>query len=283
MIRGGLAIAMSESSSIVWATEAVISDDYFCAHCGATMILNSMDHSFQHPDSFNCSAILAVQKAALIYMHDLLAGDDSSPVQVRTRCDNCERPVLIDLNEESCRCSLLQAEDGKEALLVESSALRAVILMRPASPFLCQQAHSLGACWLEIDARNLFTSSVVDVLTGTLPPRQCDLCDDQQAQMRDQVSATAARHGTEFDTTKYRARLHNCSNCQERILYFRWNRRQTWATEQPPKPVPLSIQWRWSHVRNAYCWINTCPVCGEMQDEEESGDDFAAWWSTPQF
>jgi hypothetical protein len=277
MIRGGLAIAMSENSSIVWATEAIASDDYFCARCGSTMILNSKDHSFQHPDSFNCSAILAVQKAALMYMHDLLSSGDASPVQVRTRCNSCERPVLIDLNEDLCRCSFLSAEDGKEALLLESSRLRALVMVRPASPFLCQQAHSLGAYWLEIDARNLFTASVVDVLAGTLPPCLCDLCDDRQMQMREQILDTAARHGTEFDTTKYRARVQMCSNCQERILHFRWNGHQTWANESPPKPVPLSIQWRWSYEWNEYCWMNTCPACGEIQTEKDSSEDHAGW------
>jgi hypothetical protein len=266
---------MSESSSIIWATEAVAGDEYYCARCGTTMILNSKDHAFQHPESFNCSAILGVQKAALIYMHDLLTSDDPSPVQVRTRCKSCNRTVLIDLNEDVCRCSFLSAQDGQEGLLLESSSLRALILVRPASPLLCHQAYSLGIDWLEIDGRNLFTTSVVDVLTGTLPARLCDLCDDQQAQMRELILAIAARHCTEFDTTKYRAKVKSCSYCQERILHFRWHGHKTWSAEPPPKPVPHSIQWRWSHKWLAYGWVNTCPVCSELQDEDEQPENFA--------
>lgn len=277
MVRGGLAVAMSVNSSIVWATEAVSGDDYFCARCGTTMILNSSEHAFQHPDSFNCSALLGVQKAALLYMHDLLTDGHASPLQVRTRCTNCRRSVLIDLNEEACRCSFMSAEDGKEALLLESSHLRALILVRPASPLLCHEAYRLGIDWLEVDARNLFTMSVVDVLAGTLPMHLCDLCDDRQAHMREQILSTAARHGTEFDTTKYRARLQRCNNCQECILQFRWSGHKTWDTEAPPKPVPLSIQWRWSQKRHSYCWLNTCPECGEIQDEDEGRPDDAGW------
>lgn len=275
MIRGGLAVAMSDSSSIVWATEAFAGDDYFCARCGTTMILNSRDHSFHHPDSFNCSADLAVQKAALMYMHDILRDDDPSPLQIRTRCNNCERCVLIDLKEDLCRCTTLFAEDGKEGLLVESGSLRALILTRPASGLLCQHAYLLGICWLEIDARNVFNNSVVDVLAGTLPARMCDLCDDERANMREQILETAARIGTEYDTTKYRARLKVCLNCQEDILYFRWNGDKASAAEPPPNPVPLSIQWRWSQRRRAYCWVNTCPLCCENQDDDDSLEEYA--------
>jgi len=273
MVRGGLAVAMSENSSIVWATEASTDDDYFCARCGTTMVLNSKDHTFHHPESFKCSGILAVQKAALIYMHDLLSSGQTSPVQLRTRCKKCDRGVLLDLNDELCRCTVLSAEDGKEALLLESSSLRALILTRPASALLCHHAQSLGACWLEIDARNVFTASVVDVLAGTLPARLCELCDDKPLQMREQIMEMAARIGTEYDTTKYRARLKDCCNCKETILHFQWHGQKTWTTEQPPKPVPLSIQWRWSYARRGYCWVNTCPICGEIQDDDDSGED----------
>jgi len=269
---------MSESSSLVWATEATAHDDYFCARCGVTLLLDAGDHAFQHPDSSYCSAILSVQKSALIYMRDILESSANSPLQIKAPCCGCDRGVVIDLTEGFRRCSMVQAEDGKEALFIISDWLRLLVLMRPASPELCHQSHILDAHWLEIDSRNVFSNTMIDVLGGTLPRSLCEQCDQQELLMRDQIREAAERTGTEFDTSLYRARLEICWSCKQIIILFSWNKGRTWQIEQPPKPIPVSVQWRWSRRWRCSRWVNTCPLCCEIQEDHDAGEDYAGRW-----
>lgn len=185
MARGETALALSDSDALVWATEASLAHEYFCACCGIALTLDLHDNVFKHPPSQYCSEIRSHQKLGLLYLHRILE-DRQSCVQFEIRCPSCRDLIFFDPSGQIESVNLIVDEVHGEALMLETS-LTLLLVMRPAKTNARKLAKALGAYWLEIDARNVLSGGPLAVLDSNLGDRlrqlqSCERCAAKRGQ-----------------------------------------------------------------------------------------------------
>lgn len=65
----------------------------------------------------------------------------------------------------------------------------------------------------------------------------------------------------------YEFRSYFCWKCQREMVVFNWRRHQMYQQLPPPKPVPPSVQYRWSQTMDMRYWVNVCLDCDAIQGD----------------
>lgn len=72
--------------------------------------------------------------------------------------------------------------------------------------------------------------------------------------------------------SSYRRRLAKCWKCGDEMYFYTWPGHQRLHVDQPPAPLPDSLQLKWSLAENAKHWSNTCLHCGTAQTDDDVFD-----------
>jgi hypothetical protein len=167
-----LSVALSESDSLVWACEASVYCEYFCANCGASLKLDVLQDCFKHPaNAAPCSIVQSHQKFGLLCLQQALR-NAGARIQLARMCKNCGANNLHDI---SGQFQTVFADDGTEALLIEAFQTL-LFLMRPSSPAARSCAAQYAAYWVEVDARNIISGTPLAMLDSNLPFGTCAGC-----------------------------------------------------------------------------------------------------------
>jgi hypothetical protein len=269
-------MALTETCSLVWASEATSYNEYFCARCGILLTLNDASDGFVHPQCNYCCEQRSIQQCAILYLK-LLLDQSASPVQVRVPCERCRTNSLIDLKSELRSCTIVCATDGRDALLIDGFQ-RILLIMRPTTAPLLKLAEKLGAARAEVDARNVTSGTPIQFLSGTIEQGYCKICNRVDPPAVRKIVAVCERFGITYDTNSYQIRPHECLRCKQQIIVFRWKENQGFEQEEPPRPQPLSVQRRWFESCEDYYWVNCCPVCDAVQEDFSIFDEYFGPW-----
>jgi len=69
-------------------------------------------------------------------------------------------------------------------------------------------------------------------------------------------------------TGHYRYGIYKCWKCGKEILVFTWPEKDLFDKSGPKvKPVPKTIQYRYSDTVGGKYWANVCPYCGSIQGD----------------
>jgi len=196
----GLNIALSDTDLVVWAADASLEQDYLCARCGVDVRLDASHNVFRHPETRYCSESLSLRKGSLLYVQRLL--ECGQHLQLLKRCRKCHQEGVGEIFLDSFggfvvrsvptfasfqppaassrsfpdefRSKIVTVAPDLDALWFEDS-ITMLVFMRSGS--VCQRrfAVSIGAFWLELDARNIVSGTPVVVLDCSLPA-YCMMC-----------------------------------------------------------------------------------------------------------
>jgi hypothetical protein len=165
-----LHIALSESYSLVWALEALASENYFCVRCGVELELDTFENEFRHPPSTYCSAMHSNRRCAVILLQSVIE-HGANALALTQICKSCGQTHEHSI-EPNSPCYLLSIEEINDAVLVDID-LRLLISMRPAPNSLPKLAQQLGACWIEVDPRNVLSGTPILILSGNMGQDSC--------------------------------------------------------------------------------------------------------------
>ncbi|MFM8332818.1 MAG: competence protein CoiA family protein [Candidatus Methylumidiphilus sp.] len=112
-------------------------------------------------------------------------------------------------------------------------------------------------------------------------PLTCDNCKAAYVKFQAKAEQVAKVCGIELPTAYYRHGLCTCWKCKREIIVFAWPKNGI-HDDSPPKikPVPKTVQYRYSNTLNGKYWVNTCPYCQSIQGDfflhrESDGPFFA--------
>ncbi|HEY9776586.1 MAG TPA: hypothetical protein V6C81_22680 [Planktothrix sp.] len=273
----GIPLALSESSSLVWAEEKLDYADYFCARCHILLNFDERSCKFSHPDSPFCSDMQSVQRSAIIYLKKILDQRKGCPVQARVACRSCRALMILDIAREYSACQIVPTDDDKVALLVDGFS-KLLFIVRPASSAALAMAKAIGARSMEVDPRNILSHTPIQILSERAGDFYCETCNRSNTHILTKIGTTSDKFDMTYDPARYRTRLYNCWKCREEILVFRWKEEQHRETEDPPEPRPVTVQWRWSQNHQTFSWVNTCPACDAVQGDSYVVDKYFGLW-----
>jgi hypothetical protein len=167
-----LHIALSESFSLVWAIEASASETYCCVRCGAEVRLDTFENEFRHPPSTVCSAWHSTRRCAVLLLQNMF-DEGRSAIVLAQICSFCGQTHERTLPADSSSY-LLSIEEINDAVLIDSE-FRLLVAMRPIPAPLPKLAQQLGACWVEVDPRNVLSGTPILALSGDLEQHTCSL------------------------------------------------------------------------------------------------------------
>lgn len=67
------------------------------------------------------------------------------------------------------------------------------------------------------------------------------------------------------ENDKYSCALHTCYKCDRQMVVFDWDGSEPWGESEPPKPIPKTIQNRYTKTSESTYWVNVCPFCDAVQ------------------
>lgn len=68
-------------------------------------------------------------------------------------------------------------------------------------------------------------------------------------------------------SSEYWYDLHTCYKCDRQMVVFDWGNSEPWRKEDPPKPIPKTVQYRYSNIISDSYWANVCPFCNSVQGD----------------
>lgn len=69
------------------------------------------------------------------------------------------------------------------------------------------------------------------------------------------------------DKSKYDYALHTCYACNKKMVVFSWVNSEMWDKNEPPVPIPKTIQKRFTKTTGDSYWVNVCPFCNSVQGD----------------
>jgi hypothetical protein len=67
---------------------------------------------------------------------------------------------------------------------------------------------------------------------------------------------------------KYRYAPYECWKCHKKMIIYKWtNSLIEGNIEEPPEPIPSSVQKRYTKTSNETYWANVCPNCDSVQGD----------------
>lgn len=67
--------------------------------------------------------------------------------------------------------------------------------------------------------------------------------------------------------SKYDYALHTCYKCERQMIVFDWSNSEMWGKEEPPEPIPKTVQKRYTKTIEDSYWANVCPFCDSVQGD----------------
>lgn len=69
------------------------------------------------------------------------------------------------------------------------------------------------------------------------------------------------------ENSDYYYALHTCYKCNKPMVVFDWNSSELWDKKDPPKPIPKTVQKRYTKTTESTYWVNVCPFCDSVQGD----------------
>jgi hypothetical protein len=100
------------------------------------------------------------------------------------------------------------------------------------------------------------------------PPHRCPKAIAKAVANGARISFSPSKYlQSPINMSVYEFRSYHCWKCQREMVVFNWRRHQMYQQLPPPKPVPPSVQYRWSNTMDMRYWVNVCLDCDAIQGD----------------
>ena len=251
---------------------------YFCPACQDTVILRKgkiKTPHFAHKVSETCNQETIIHKTAKQLIVDVISDWKSdktnAPVLKRT-CEICRQSKDQPLPDK-VECAMLEYKmsDGfivDVALMVENEPA-AAIEIRVSHAVDENKAELLSVPFIELEGQKVVENpTVFEPIQDHFLSFTCRTCKQAKARFQVKVKEIAKQTGIELPVHYYRYGFCKCWKCKREIIVFAWPKDSEWDNSQPRvRPMPQTIQYRYSKTVGGRYWVNTCPRCKSIQGD----------------
>jgi hypothetical protein len=251
---------------------------YFCPACQDTVILRKGEIKtahFAHKASEICNQETILHKTAkqriVEVISDWKSGKIDAPVLKRV-CEICRKPTNQPLPDKVERAIMeYRMSNGfvvDIALMVENKPA-AAIEIRVSHAVSEDKARLLSVPFIELDGQVVLESpTIFEPIRDHFLPFTCGACKRAKKLFQVKVKEIAKQTGVELPDRYYRYGFCECWKCKREIIVFAWPKASEWDNSAPKvKPVPRTIQYRYSNTVGGKYWVNTCPRCKSIQGD----------------
>ena len=279
-------VAVSSDGSYVRPHDAVPSQAYRCAGCGADVVLRRGEvrrPHFAHRGGEGCSSESTLHRAAkaelLRVVEEWKSGTGPRPCVSRP-CPRfgCDGGVVQDIPDDITHAAAevrLRGGVVADVVLYRGEKPAAVIEVLATSRVGDEKARRFTSPWVELRAEDVLDRPYwwVAVQDG-LQPFTCPSCvkrvEAQNVELRD-ISGRALRLAElqQFalpPSPPYHYVPHACWRCGSEMLAYLWPGGSDHSPVRPPDPIPETVQHRVTEGAGNY-WANCCPRCSAVQGD----------------
>ena len=251
---------------------------YFCPACQDAVILRKGEIKkahFAHKVSETCNQETILHKTAKQLIVDAISDWKSdktdAPVLKRT-CEICRKPKDQPLPDK-VECAMLEyrMSDGfvVDVVLMVENEPAAAIEIRVSHAVDENKAKSLSVPFIELEGQKVVENpTVFEPILDRFLPFTCGACKEAKARFQVKVKEIAKQTGIELPTHYYRYGFCKCWKCKREIIVFAWPKASEWDYSTPKvKPIPRTIQYRYSKTVGREYWVNTCLGCRSIQGD----------------
>jgi len=266
--------------------EADQGEDYFCPECGNNLTLRKgqiKTPHFAHQPDTTCTgtgeSILHKTAKGLIVqvVGDWKSGKIDAPI-IRKKCDNhkyyCDDFIdvfLPDKVESAVAEYALDRYRVDVAFMDANKEPIAAVEIKVTHAVDEKKASSLPIPFIELDGQKVIDTPYIWEPISEKDWRypRCKACEERKEEYKDAVKRVSKQTNVVLPSNSYyKAMICECWKCKKDILVFSWPKTR-WEQYKPPKvkPVPRTIQYRFSKTISSYYWVNTCPYCKNIQGD----------------
>jgi hypothetical protein len=251
---------------------------YFCPACQDTVILRKgkiKTAHFAHKASETCNQETILHKTAKQRIVEVISnwksGKIDAPILKRT-CEICRKSIDQPLPDK-VECAMLEYRmlDGfiiDVALMVKNKPA-AAIEVRVTHAVDERKAELVSVPFIELEGQKVIENpAVFEPIHDQFFPFTCRSCKQAKARFQIKVNEIAQQTGVELPDRYYRYGFCECWRCKREIIVYAWPKISEWDYSAPKvKPIPRTIQYRYSRTVSRKYWVNTCPRCKSIQGD----------------
>ncbi|RKU21399.1 hypothetical protein C6500_06480 [Candidatus Poribacteria bacterium] len=251
---------------------------YFCPSCQDTVILRKGEIKtahFAHKASETCNQETILHKTAkqriVEVISDWKVGKIDPPILKRV-CEICRKSIDQSLPDKVERAILeYRMSNGfivDIALMVENKPA-AAIEIGVTHAVDENKASLLPVPFIELEGQKVIESpTTFEPIQDYFLPFTCGTCKQAKARFHVKVNEIAKQTGIKLPDRYYRYGFCECWRCRREIIVYAWPKASEWDNSAPKmKPMPQTIQYRYSNTVGGRYWVNTCPRCKSIQGD----------------
>ncbi|MDQ7827018.1 MAG: competence protein CoiA family protein [Candidatus Eremiobacteraeota bacterium] len=282
---------------LIKACDALKSNNYYCPSCHSDLVFRQgkvRAPHFAHKIIANCSEETVMHKIAKLLIVEAVSnwkeGKGPRP-KIRRLCPKsyCSGFKDQELPEKVVSASEeFGLPNGRvvDVALMEESSVAAAVEIYYSHKVDAQKASEFEHPWFEVDALKILENPLLwECRQDSLKPFKCPDCLARENEIKEKRDALIkeVQSFTEHYQIKlppsppYYWSIKNCYRCDKRTLVYKWQGHSLWQTKLPPKPIPPSVKFKYSHTTRSKYWVNTCRFCGAIQGDFHLDDGIDFW------
>ena len=251
---------------------------YFCPACEDAVILRKGEIKtahFAHKASETCNQETIIHIIAKQLIIDVILdwkmGRINAPI-LKRQCNICsehtDQPMPDKVEQASLEHKVNNGFVVDVALIVENKPA-AAIEIRVSHAVDENKAELLSIPFIELDGQAVIENpTIFEPIRDHFMPFTCKKCKQTIKQFDTIVNEIAKQTNVELPDRYYRYGFWECWKCKREIILFAWPKTSDWDKSAPKvKPIPRTIQYRYSKTVADKYWVNTCPYCKSIQGD----------------
>lgn len=251
---------------------------YFCPACKEVVILKRGEirtAHFAHKVSETCNQETIIHKTAKLLVqkavNDWKSGKSDSPTLQR-ECQICYTRISQSLPEKVDSAILeYRLPDGfiADVALNVNGKPEAAIEIRVTHAVDEVKANRLSVPFIELDGYDVIENPAVwKPIEDKFKPLICAQCKSTYSRFQARARQIAKASNLELPDVYYRYGICKCWKCKREIVVFTWPKDGMHDQSAPKvKPIPRTVQYRFSKTVGDKYWANTCPYCQSIQGD----------------
>ncbi len=252
--------------------------NYFCPACEEPVIFRQCEirtAHFAHKVNDICNQETIIHKTAKLLIQNAVSewkSGRNNPPTLQRACQICSTSVTQLLPEKVDNAvleyRLIDGSIADVALLVGEKA-QAIVEIKVTHAVDEIKANRLPIPFIELDGYKVIENPTVwKPMTDNFKQLICDKCKSAYLRFQAKVKQVAEASNLELPTAFYRYGFCRCWKCKREIIVFAWPKDGMHDDSAlKAKPIPRTVQYRFSKTVGNKYWVNTCPYCQSIQGD----------------
>lgn len=272
-------LAIDSYGKLCSPKEAEKTKTYYCPVCKEPVILKKGEKKvphFAHKITETCNPKTIMHKTAKILIKQMIEewklGKTQSPI-VERKCHVCGDIVTQLLPDKVYSVALEhKMVDGTipDIVLMDNEKTPlAAIEIRVTHAVDEEKSKKISIPFIELEGKDVIENPTVWVpVTDKFKPVICRNCKLAYLKFQNKAQQLAKVMGIELPKSYFRYGITTCWKCKKEILVFIWPNKEPFSVSTPKsRPIPHTLQFRYSKTVGHKYWANTCPYCKSIQGD----------------